>query len=83
MDPDGGEHTHHIPAEFENHVSPIPCVLPLEGWTSCLKQLPPFSCGGLYARLVTDSKTIAENQQCTAAVTFGAGTMKHKTERYL
>ena len=49
-----------------------------EGWTSCLKQLPPFCCGCLYAHLVTDSKTIAEKQQCTAAAAkFGAGAMKH------
>ena len=38
--------------------------------------------GCLYAHLVTDSKTIAENQWSTAAATFGAGAMKHKEEGY-
>ena len=38
--------------------------------------------GCLYVYLVTDSKTIAENQWSTAAATFGAGAMKHKEEGY-
>ena len=55
-------------AQFANQVSPtpgvlpIPGVLPLKGWTSSLQQLPPFNYGGLYAHLVRDSKTIADNQ---------------------
>ena len=32
--------------------------------------------------LVTNTKTIAENQWSTAAATFGAGAMKHKEEGY-
>ena len=47
-----------------------------------MQQLPPFSYGCLYAHLVTDSKTIAENQWSTAAATFGACAMKHKKEGY-
>ena len=50
--------------------------------TSSLQQLPPFQYGCLYAHLLTDSKTIAENQPSTAAATFGAGAMKHKEEGY-
>ena len=42
---------------------------------------PPFNYGCLYAHLVTDSKTIAENQWGTAA-TFGAGALKHEEEGY-
>ena len=67
-------------AQFANLVSPIPSVLLLEGWTSCLQQLPPFNYGCLYAHLVTASKTIAENQQSTPAATVGACAMKHKEE---
>ena len=48
-----------------------------------MQQLPPFNYGGLYAHLVTDSKTIAENQWSTAAATFGARAIKHKEEGYL
>ena len=64
-------------------VSPIPSVLPLEGWTSSLHQLPPFNFDWLYAHLVTGSKTIAENQWSTAAATFGVSAMKHKEEGWL
>ena len=68
---------------FAHQVSPIPTgVLPLEGWTSSLQQLPPFNYGCLYGHLVPDSKTIAENQWSTAAATFGAGAMKHKEGGY-
>ena len=81
MDPDSGVYTSHLRAQFANQVSPIPSVLPLEGLISSLQQLPPFNYGCLYAHLVTDSKTIAENQWSTAAVT-GAGAMKHKEEGY-
>ena len=47
-----------------------------------MQQLPPFNYGCLYAHLVADSKTIAENQLSTEAATFGAGAMKHKEEGY-
>ena len=47
-----------------------------------LQQLPPFNYGCLYAHLVTDSKTIDENQQSIAAAIFGAGAVKHKEEGY-
>ena len=82
MDPDGGIPSSRLRAQFAHQVSPIPSVHPLEGWTSCLKQLPPFNYGCLYAHLVTDLKTIAENQWSTAAATFGADAMKHKEEGY-
>ena len=71
-------YTQVVPAQFANQVSPIPSVLPLEGWTSCLQQLSPFNYGCLYALLVTDSKTIAEYQWSTAAATFGADATKRK-----
>ena len=77
MDPDNGVHSGRLRAQFANQVSPIPSVLPLEGLTSSLQQLPPFNYGCLYAHLVTDSKSVAENQRSTAAATFGAGAMKH------
>ena len=77
MDPDVGVYCSRLRAQFVNQVSPIPSVLPLEGWTSSLQQLPPFSYGFLYAH---DSKTIAENQRSTAAATFGVGAIKHKVE---
>ena len=73
-----GVHSSHLQAQFANQVSPIPSVLPLEGWTSSWQQLPPFN----YAHLVTDSKTIAENQRSSEAATIGAGAMKHKEEGY-
>ena len=60
----------------------MPSVLPLEGQTSSLQQLPALNYGCLYAHLVTDSKTIAENQRSTAVATFGTGAMKHKEEGY-
>ena len=82
MEPDGGIHSNHLRAEFANQVSPIPCVLPLEGWTSSLQQLTPFNYGCRYAHLVTDSKTIAENQVSNKAAAYGAGAMKHKGEGY-
>ena len=82
MDPDGGIPSSRLRAQFAHQVSPIPSVHPLEGWTSCLKQLPPFNYRCLYAHLVTDLKTIAENQWSTAAATFGADAMKHKEEGY-
>ena len=82
MDPDDGVHSSRLRAQFANQVSPIPSVLPLEGWTSSLQQLPPLNYGYLYAHIVTDTKTIAENQWSTAAATFGAGAMKHKEEGY-
>ena len=61
MDPDGGIHSSRLQAQFAGQVSPIPSVLPLKGWTSSLQQLPPFNYGCLYAHLVTDLKTFAEN----------------------
>ena len=82
MEPDGDIHSSHLRVHFANQVLSIPRVLPLEGWTSSLQQLPSFNYGCLYARLVTDSKTIAENQWSTAAATFGAGIMKHNEEGY-
>ena len=82
MDPDGGVHSNRLRAQFANQVSPIPRVLPLEGWTSSLQQLPPYNYGCRYDHLVTESKTIAENQRSTASATFGAGAMKHKEEGY-
>ena len=36
--------------------------------------------GCLYAHIVIDSKSIAENHRSTAAATFEAGAMKHKEE---
>ena len=66
VNPDGGIHSSHFCAEFANPVSPTPSVLPLEGWTSCLQQLPPFNFGCLYAHICTDSKTIVKIQQITA-----------------
>ena len=51
----------------------MPSTLLFDGWTSNLQQLPPFTYGCLYAHLVTYSKTIAENQRCTAAATFNYG----------
>ena len=47
-----------------------------------MQQLPPFNYGCHYAHLVTDSKTVAENQSSTATATFGAGAIKHKGEGY-
>ena len=61
MDPDGGVHSSPFTSIVANHVSPTPSVPHLEGWTSSLQQLPPLNYGCLYAHLVTDSKTIAEN----------------------
>ena len=81
MDPDS-VHSSHLPAQFANQVSPMPSVLPLEGLTSSLQQFPPFNYSYLYAHLVTDSKTITENQWSTAVATYGAGAMKHKEEGY-
>ena len=78
----GGVLSSRLRAQFTNQVSPIPSVLPWEGWTSCLQQLPPFNYGCLYTHLATYSKTIAEKQWSTAAATFGAGAMKHKEEGY-
>ena len=66
MNHDGGLHSSHLGVEFVNQVSPTPSVLPLEGWTSSLQQLPPFNFGCLYAHIGTDSKTIAEIQRRTA-----------------
>ena len=77
VDPDDGIHSSCLRAQFANQVSAITSVLPLEGWTSSLQQLPPFNYGCLYVHLVTNSKAIAENQRSTAAATFGAGAMKH------
>ena len=51
---------------LQKKVSPTLSVLPLEGWTSCLQQLPPFNFGCLYAHISTDSKTIAVIQRITA-----------------
>ena len=82
MDPDGGVHSSRLRAQLSNEVSQISRALPLEGRTSSLLRLPPFNYGCLYAHLVTDSQTIAENQRSTAAATFGAGAMKHKEEGY-
>ena len=78
MDADGGVHSSRLRVQFAIKVSPISSVLPLEGWISSLQQLPPFNYGCLYAHLVTDSETIAENRRSTAAATFGAGAMKTK-----
>ena len=65
-----------------NQVSPIPIVLlPLEGWTSSLQQLPPFNYGYHYVHLV-QTQCIDEKLRSTAAATFGAGTIKHKEEGY-
>ena len=82
MDPDSGIHSSRLRALFASQVSPISSVLPLDGWTSCLPQLPPFNYGCLYAHLVRDSNTFAANQWSTAAATFGAGAMKCKEEGY-
>ena len=43
--------------------------------TSTLPQFPSFNYGCIYAHLVTDSKTIVQNQHCTATATFRAGGM--------
>ena len=75
VDTDGVIHSSRLQAEFINHVSQITIVLPLEGWTSSLQQLPPFNYGCLFALLVPDLMTIAAS---TAAATFVAGAMKHK-----
>ena len=82
MDPDSGILSSRLRAQFANQISPIPGVLPLEGWTASLQQLPPFNYGCLYAHLVPDLKTIAENQLSTAAAMFGACAKKHKEEGY-
>ena len=75
-------YTQIIMSTVANHVSSVPSILPLEGWTFSLRQLRPFNYGCLYAHLVTDSKTIAENQRSAAATTFGVGAMKHKEVGY-
>ena len=63
-------------------VSPIPIILlPLEGWTSSLQQLPPFNYGYHYAHLV-QTQFVDEKLRSTAAATFGAGTIKHNEEGY-
>ena len=87
VDPDGGPRWWCIFKSFTSTVCKLSltntkCTLPLEGWTYSLQQLPAFNYGCLYAHLVTDSKSIAENQWITAAATFGAGAMKHKEEGY-
>ena len=64
VDPDDGLHSSCLRAQFANQVSPILSVLPLEGWTSSLQQLPPFNYGCLYVHLVRHSTTIAEHCSC-------------------
>ena len=66
----GWLHSSCLRAQIANQVSPIPSVLSLERWTSSLQQLLPFNYGCLYAHLVTDSKTIAENQRSTTSTAF-------------
>ena len=67
VDPDSVLHSSCLRAQFANQVSPLPSV-PLEGWTSSLQQLLPFNYVCLYAHLVTDSKTIAEDQHCSCYI---------------
>ena len=66
VDPDGGIHLCCLQAQYPQVVSPLPHTLPSDGWTSSLQQLPPFSYGYLFAHLITNSETIAENQRSAA-----------------
>ena len=68
MDPNGGVHRHHLHAaeQAASQASPVPSILPSDGWMFNLQQLPIFNYGCLYAHLVTGSKTVVENQ-CDAA----------------
>ncbi len=71
VDLDGGIHENRLRAQKEKNKTPIiPTPLPAEGWTSSLRQLPPFNYGSLYAHLVTDSLTIPNNQRSAASSSF-------------
>ena len=82
VDPDGGIHLRRLQAQNPQVVSPLPHTLPSDGWTSSLQQLPPFNYGCLFAHLITNSETVAENQRSVATDTYRAGAMKHKEQGY-
>ena len=82
VDPDGGIHLHRLQAQNPQVVSPLPHTLPSDGWTSSLQQLPPFNYGCLFADLITNSETVAEDQHSVATDTYRAGAMKHKEQGY-
>ena len=82
VDPDGGIHLRCLQAQNPQVVSPLPHTLPSDGWTSSLQQLPPFNYGCLFADLITNSETVAEDQRSVATDTYRAGAMKHKEQGY-
>ena len=82
VDLDGGIHLRHLQAQNPQVVSPLPHTLPSDGWTSSLQQLPPFNYGCLFADLITNSETVAEDQHSVATDTYRAGAMKHKEQGY-
>ena len=49
--------------------SPSRWILPTDGWTTNLEELPQFSYGNIFAHLVSNSKTVASNQKSLQAVT--------------
>lgn len=79
VDPDGGVHVRRLQAQISQVV---PHTLPSDGWTSSLQQLPPFSYSCLYAHLVTNSETVAENQRSAATQSYRAVVMKRKEQGY-
>ena len=82
VDPDGGIHLRRLQAQNPLVVSPLPHILPSDGWTSSLQEFPPFNYGCRFAHLITNSETVAENQRSAATDTYRAGAMKHKEQGY-
>ena len=75
-------HLRRLQAQNSQGLTPLPHSLPSDGWTSSLQELPPFNYGCLFAHLITNSETIAENQRNTSTDTYRAGAMKHKEQGY-
>ena len=66
VDPDGGMHLRRLQAQDPQVLSPLPHSLPSDEWTSSLKELPLFNYGCLFAHLIKNSESIAENQRNTS-----------------
>ena len=80
VDPDGGQHTGE---KADQQLSVTSWVLPTDGWTNNLDDLPKFSYDHLFAHLVSNSKSVANNQKSSAKKTYKTtGAMKHKEAGY-